>query len=95
MAPLTERDIQEALRDLTGWEVADDRLVFTHDFGNFRDAMAFLVRVGFEGEAMNHHPEIHNVYGRVRLELTTHDAGNRVTQLDVDLARKVAGLSRR
>lgn len=92
MDPLTERDIQEALRDLTPWEVAGDRLVFTHDFGSFRDAMAFLVRVGFEAEAMNHHPEIHNVYGRVRLELTTHDAGNRVTQLDVDLARRVVAV---
>ncbi len=90
MATLTERDIHGALRDLLGWEVVGQRLVFTHDFGSFRDAMAFLVRLAFEAEEMNHHPEIHNVYGRVRLELSTHDAGDRVTSLDVELARRVS-----
>jgi len=89
MAPLTERDIHDALRDLPGWEVEGQRLVFTHDFGSFRDAMAFLVRLGFEAEELNHHPEIRNVYGRVELALTTHDAGNRITELDVELARRV------
>lgn len=92
MEPLTEHDIVDALRDLDAWEVDGQRLVFTHDFGSFRDAMAFLVRVGFEAEAMNHHPEIRNVYGRVQLALTTHDAGDRVTERDVTLARKVAAL---
>jgi 4a-hydroxytetrahydrobiopterin dehydratase len=92
MSPLTEHDIRHALRDLPGWEVEGDRLLFTHDFGSFRAAMAFLVRLGFEAEAMNHHPEIHNVYGRVRLALTTHDAGDRITAKDVELAGRVLGL---
>ena len=92
MSPLTEHDIRQALRDLPGWQVEADRLVFTHDFGSFRAAMAFLVRLGFEAEAMNHHPEIHNVYGRVRLALTTHDAGDRITDKDVELAGRIVGL---
>lgn len=47
-----------------------------------------MVRAGFEAEAVNHHPEWTNVYNRVSVRLTTHDAGGRVTDKDVDLARR-------
>ncbi|MBZ0119655.1 MAG: 4a-hydroxytetrahydrobiopterin dehydratase, partial [Sandaracinaceae bacterium] len=49
----------------------------------------FLVRIAFDAEQLGHHPEIHNVYSRVWLTLRTHDAGNRVTALDVKLARAI------
>jgi 4a-hydroxytetrahydrobiopterin dehydratase len=48
-----------------------------------------MVRVGFEAEAMDHHPDWSNVYNRVRIRLTTHDAGDKVTAKDVDLARRI------
>ncbi len=61
-------------------------------FGDFKTAMGFMVRVGFEAEAMDHHPEFFNVYDRVILTLTTHDAGNRVTETDLELARRIDAL---
>ena len=51
-------------------------------------ALAFMVRAGFEAEVVNHHPDWTNVYNRVSVRLTTHDAGGRVTDKDFELARR-------
>ncbi len=92
-SPLNAEQIDVALRQLPGWKVERDALTHTFEFGSFREAMSFMVRVGFEAEAMDHHPEWTNVYNRVSVRLNTHDAGNKITAKDVDLARKIAGLS--
>jgi 4a-hydroxytetrahydrobiopterin dehydratase len=96
--PLDEDAVAEALGTLPGWqlhrEAATEGLTKTFELGSFRAAMAFLVRIGFEAEARDHHPEISNVYGRVGITLRTHDAGNRVTALDVELARAIEALPR-
>jgi len=92
MEPLNPSERAAALGELDGWRAEGDRLVLHHDFGDFRTAMSFLVRMAFEAEDMGHHPEIRNVYGRVTLALTTHDAGNRLTSLDVELARRISRL---
>lgn len=86
---LTAEEIESALRDLPGWTYADDKLHKRFEFGSFKEAMSFMVRVGFEAEAMNHHPELFNVYSKVHLSLNTHDAGGRVTDLDVGLAKAI------
>lgn len=90
---LTRTKIDEALRALPGWAFKRDALAKDFKFGSFREAMSFMVRVGFEAEAMDHHPEWTNVYNRVSIRLNTHDAGGKVTAKDVDLARKIQGLS--
>jgi 4a-hydroxytetrahydrobiopterin dehydratase len=95
-APLSDDALSRLAADLPGWTVAPDGLTRTFRMGSFRAAMAFLVRVAFEAEEMNHHPEIENVYDRVTFRLRTHDAGDRVTARDVDLARRIeACLGRR
>lgn len=76
-----------ALKDLPGWKIEGDALTKTITFGSFRAAMSFMVRAGFEAEAMNHHPEWTNVYNRLTIRLNTHDAGDKVTAKDVALAR--------
>jgi 4a-hydroxytetrahydrobiopterin dehydratase len=91
--PLPTGDIENALVDLPGWTYAEHKLEKTFGFKTFREAVSFLVRVAFEAEALDHHPEIWNVYGRVKLTLTTHDAGDRVTAKDLELARKIQRLS--
>lgn len=95
-APLSDSEIREALDELPGWalDAGGDRSALHKTFrlGDFRSAMAFLVRIAFEAEQRDHHPEITNVYDRVTLALTTHDAGNRVTARDVALARAVEAL---
>jgi 4a-hydroxytetrahydrobiopterin dehydratase len=88
-APLSDDALSRLAADLPGWTVAPDGLTRTFRMGSFRAAMAFLVRVAFEAEEMNHHPEIENVYDRVTFRLRTHDAGDRVTARDVDLARRI------
>lgn len=91
--PLTQNEIAAALRELPGWTFERDALAHTFQFGSFREAMSFMVRVGFEAEAADHHPEWTNVYNRVAIRLNTHDAGNKVTAKDVALAKKIAGLA--
>lgn len=92
-APLSTAKIKEALRALPDWKFKCDALTKEFKFGSFREAMSFMVRVGFEAEAMNHHPEWTNVYNRVAIRLNTHDAGGKVTLKDINLARKIQGLS--
>lgn len=86
---LTHDAIQDSLSDLPGWSHADDKLSKTFKFGSFREAMGFIVRIGFEAEAAEHHPELFNVYSTVEISLSTHDADGKVTQKDVDLATAI------
>ena len=91
--PLSTNKIQDALKELNGWAHNDDKLWKEFKFENFRQAVAFIVRVGFEAEDLNHHPNIFNVYNKVTIGLQTHDAGNKVTEKDVELAKKIEALS--
>jgi 4a-hydroxytetrahydrobiopterin dehydratase len=90
---LTPAEIQATLGELPGWTFERDALTKTFGFGSFREAMSFMVRAGFEAEAMNHHPEWTNVYDRVVVRLATHDAGGKVTAKDVQLAKKLQAIS--
>ena len=92
-APLTLAEITAALGSLPGWAFENDALAKTYTFGNFREALSFMVRVGFEAEALNHHPEWTNVYNRVVVRLNTHDAGGKVTEKDCALARRIQAVS--
>lgn len=91
--PLTNDAIQAALASLKGWSHNDDALSKTFEFGSFREAVSFFVRVSFEAEQLNHHPEVENVYNRVKLTLRTHDADGKVTEADVALARAIESFS--
>ena len=91
--PLTAAKIKSALGTLPGWTFQRDALAKNFAFGNFREALSFMVRVGFEAEGMDHHPEWTNVYNRVAIRLNTHDAGGKVTAKDVELARKIQAVS--
>ena len=85
--PMNEVQITESLKGLPGWTFADNKLHKIYKFNDFREAMAFLVRLSYEAENRNHHPEIFNCYNRVELALNTHDAEGKVTELDFNLAR--------
>lgn len=87
--PLNQDEIDSALQELQGWAFRDDKLTRDFSLGDFRSAMAFLVRVAFEAEQRDHHPEIVNLYKNVTISLCTHDAGGKVTQKDVELARAI------
>jgi len=83
---MNQSSIPESLL-ASDWQLSDDQkaLKKTFKFANFRDAMTFMVRVSYEAEAANHHPEWFNVYNRVEVTLTTHDTGG-LTAKDIALA---------
>jgi 4a-hydroxytetrahydrobiopterin dehydratase len=91
--PLDKDAISKALAGLAGWEHQDDKLRKRFKFGSFPEAISFMTRIGFAAEALEHHPELHNVYDTVDVALTTHDAGNKVTTKDLDLAKSIERIS--
>ncbi|MFD2246773.1 4a-hydroxytetrahydrobiopterin dehydratase [Pontibacter ruber] len=71
------------------WTEEDNKLKRSLTFKDFRQAMAFMNEVAEVAEEQNHHPWWSNVYNKVEIELTTHDAGNTVTQKDYTLAKRI------
>lgn len=92
-SPLSTEQITTELQNLTGWELHENAIHKQFKFQNFREAISFIVRLSFEAESANHHPELHNVYNQVKISLSTHDAGNKVTQKDIDLALAIEGFN--
>lgn len=68
------------------WKEVDNRLTNTFTFRDFSEAFAFMTRVALIAEKLNHHPTWTNTWNKVTFELTTHDAGNKVTDRDRKLA---------
>ena len=84
---LTPFAVAEMLVRLPGWSGDIHGLTRTYRFADFKAAMAFMHGCAPAIDSANHHPEWSNVYNRVSVTLRTHDAGDRVTELDVKLAR--------
>ncbi len=71
------------------WQEKDNRLSRTFEFANFVEAFGFMTQVAILAEKMDHHPNWSNVYNKVTIEMTTHDAGNIVTAKDEKLAKAI------
>lgn len=71
------------------WNEENNALVKRFTFANFSEAFAFMTRVALIAEQMNHHPEWSNVYNRVEIRLSTHDAGHTITEKDRQLAAAI------
>lgn len=91
--PLENHEIEQALKSLDGWVHENDKLTKEYVFENFREAMMVITRISFEAEEQVHHPEIFNVYNTVNISLATHDAGDKVTEKDVKLAKTIESIS--
>ena len=90
---LSDGELGVALADLPAWSVEAGKLHREWRFPGFVEAFGFMASVALVAEAMNHHPEWANVYGTVRVDLVTHDAGG-ITALDVALARRMESLAK-
>ena len=91
MASLLSSDERLGLAaDLAQWSIVPNRDAITrsYQFKDFKEAFAFMTQCALMAEQMNHHPEWFNVWNRVEVTLSTHDAGG-LTQLDLDLARSM------
>lgn len=91
---LSDAEIQAALRGLPDWKVLNGKLHRKYHFPDFVYAFGFMAAAAVAIEAMGHHPEWSNVWNRVIVDLTTHDAGG-ITEKDVTLAQKLEGIARK
>lgn len=74
------------------WQEKNNRLSASFKFKNFTEAFAFMTEVAFAAEKQNHHPNWSNVYNTVDIELTSHDAGNTITERDHKLSKTISHL---
>jgi 4a-hydroxytetrahydrobiopterin dehydratase len=91
-AKLDEAALRDAVAGLEGWSLEAGKLHREYRFPDFVTAFGFMASVALVAESMNHHPEWQNVYGRVVVDLTTHDAGG-ITEKDLTLARRMDALA--
>jgi len=85
---LTETEISAALTALPAWSIDKGKLFRQFSFRDFSEAFGFMARVSLLAEKQAHHPEWFNVYKRVDIWLTTHDAGG-ISERDIKLARAI------
>jgi 4a-hydroxytetrahydrobiopterin dehydratase len=85
---LTAAELEAALEGLPGWSIENGKLHREFRFTDFSDAFAWMTRIALLAEQMDHHPEWFNVWNRVVVDLTTHDAGG-ITQSDIHLATRM------
>lgn len=88
MTPLNRIAIESELQDLKNWSFIDNTIEKKFVFKNFIEALGFILKLGIISEKANHHPEIVNVYNKITIRLSTHDA-NGVTRKDIDLAIQI------
>jgi len=85
-----KQSIDELLARYPQWIVSGETLVGNWQFGDFKELRAVVVQVCDLAEKLNHHPMVTYGYNTLQIETTTHDAGNAITQKDVDLALRVS-----
>jgi 4a-hydroxytetrahydrobiopterin dehydratase len=88
---LSPIEVKDKLTELSDWSLSQEKLYRRLVFADFVEAFGFMSRVALLAERMDHHPEWSNVYNRVEIYLTTHDAGG-ITERDFDLAQRISGL---
>jgi 4a-hydroxytetrahydrobiopterin dehydratase len=94
MKKLTDAEISTAIGPLAGWSVQNAKLHREYKFADFPHAFGFMATAAPSIEKADHHPEWANVYNRVVVDLSTHDAGG-ITQKDVDLAKLLEGIAKK
>lgn len=88
MPVLSPTELTQALTQLPGWELSEGALTRTFSFSDFREAMSFINSVAAVAERAGHHPDIDIRYNKVKLALSSHDAGG-ITEKDFSLAAEI------
>ena len=86
MIKLSAETIDAELKNLKGWAIINNKMHKEFEFIDFNQAFGFMTRAAMHIEKMNHHPEWFNVYNKIIVDLTTHEAGG-ITQNDISLAK--------
>jgi len=92
MTIVEQSDLHAWLSEHSHWTLEGHEIVFDHKFNNFVEAFGFLSKVAIMADKHDHDPTITNTYAHVRLSMTTHDAGNKITERDLNLAEAIEEL---
>lgn len=91
--PLAQEEIESALAELSGWRAVGDGLARTYAFDGHLKAAAMVLHIAVIQEELDHHSEVSLGYREVSVEVTTHSAGSRITELDLRLARRIEAVA--
>jgi 4a-hydroxytetrahydrobiopterin dehydratase len=91
---LTKEELAAIMPRLSGWKLANNKLSRTFEFQDFVQSLSFLNSLVAYFEIVDHHPDVHLAYSEVTFELTRYDLGVRVTDRDVEVAKKISSAYR-
>ncbi|MEV8531935.1 4a-hydroxytetrahydrobiopterin dehydratase [Streptomyces sp. NPDC051211] len=91
--PLSQKEIEDRLRELPGWAFEDDRIIRTYRLGTHFAASALVAHIAAVQDELDHHSDLTLGYNTVRLSVNTHSAGGAVTETDFELAQRVEGIA--
>ena len=89
--PLTEADVRKVLRDLPGWELANNQIAKTYKFANYYETIAFVNAIAWISHKEDHHPDLEVGYNKCKVRYSTHSIGG-ISENDLICASKVEGL---
>ncbi len=87
--PLNDAEILERLSKLDGWERTGDQITKIFQLDSYLAGLAFATTIGTIAEGFDHHPDLHIGWRKVTVSFTTHDAGNKLTKIDFDIAESI------
>ena len=91
---LTAKELRAIMPRLSGWKLAHNKLSRTLEFQDFVQSLSFINSLVAYFEIVDHHPDVRIAYGEVTFELTRYDLGGRVTDRDVEVAKKISSVYR-
>lgn len=91
---LTKKELATIMPRLSGWTLAHNKLTRTFEFQDFVQSLSFVNSLVAYFETIDHHPDVNIAYGEVTFELTRYDMGGKVTDRDVEVAKKISSLYR-
>ena len=91
---LSKKELSAIMPRLSGWKLAGNKLVRTFEFQDFVQSLSFINGLVAYFETVDHHPDVRIAYGEVTFELTRYDLGGRVTDRDVEVAKKISSVYR-
>ena len=92
---LTAKELRTIMPRLTGWKLAQNKLSRTFEFSDFVQSLSFVNSLVAYFETVDHHPDVHIAYSEVTFELTRYDVGGKVTDRDVEVAKKISSVTER
>ena len=88
---LSENEIEVNLKKIKNWQIENGKLYKSFEFKNFTQAFGFITKIALESEKLDHHPELFNVFNKVKIFLSTHKV-NGISEYDFILAKKIDDL---